>query len=214
MKPNGYANWKGLCGLNTDNVASWHPLGALIYRELSRSLRAHQGNSMLAHRLQVCVAANLWRSFLALSAVLMLGGCCTGLTKGVPPDAKFVPLGEAIKQVQTAVAESRKAAPDQKIGVLVSKVTVSLKLAATDTSASTAGATLGISLPPVAAGGTVSQTASQASSSENTITLEFSSPLLASKDSMLSVIATEPDPKKREALLKYLQSLGAIESLK
>jgi hypothetical protein len=159
--------------------------------------------------------SNIAKILAGAAIPLFLGACCVTPSKPAAiQTARFIPLSEAIMQVQNAVAESRKSPPDRKIGVLVSKVTISLKISASDTEGGTTGATIGIVLPPVSVGGTVTETSTKLDSSENTITLEFSSPFLAGKDTILAAIINETDSKRREAMLKNLEVLQPVETIR
>lgn len=155
--------------------------------------------------------------YLALGmASVFLNACCVTPQKlAVAQASGFMELSTAIEQVQNAVAASRLVAPDKKVGVVVSKVTVSLKLASSNTDSTGQAETIGIVLPPVSLGGSVTETSASANSSENTITLEFSNPmLLPEKDTLLGAILTNDDPQKQRQLLKRLDVLQPVETIK
>lgn len=155
-------------------------------------------------------------AFVCLSLVLLGGCCCFDQTKKeppAPPKQRVIGLAEAIKQVQEAVFEGRQAAEDKKIGVVASKVTFNLKLAAADTDAQGRTVTLGVALGPITAGGGSTDTLTVGDSAESNITLELVNPLLADKDTILGTLVTsaQETPAQGGAAKPIKRALSAAE---
>jgi hypothetical protein len=152
------------------------------------------------HALAVCVLS------------IALGACCPCPTKkGIEGNAsgKVISLEDAISQVQHAIVSAQNKPSDEKIGALVSKVSVVLKVAGTDTKNNTVGGTIGVVLPPVTIGGTASETATAVYATENTITLEltnplFAGPLFAPKDSVIGPLVLAGDWAKIRSVIEQM----------
>ncbi len=143
----------------------------------------------------------------ALVLCIALSGCCENQTKadGPPPVQRVVGLADAISQVQEAVYEARKVNPDHKIGVMASKVTLNLKLTATDMKTETGGYSIGVALGPIAAGTTNTRTNGGNDAAESSITLELVNPYLADKDTLLGVLAANEKTGVGNVDLRKLQ---------
>lgn len=143
--------------------------------------------------------------------LLTTAGCCLNPPKdsGPPAVQRVIPLATAIKQVQDAVFEARQAAPDRKVGVVASKVTINFKIAAVDSTATTENLTLGVALGGVTVGGGTSTTSGKTDGAESSITLELSNPLLAASDTIIGTILARAgsNPGEKPLTIEQIQAL-------